>query len=159
MEPTRLDTAHVFERIFAIYRLQAGVLIPAALVVYLVPAIAAIADSIWLLLATLFIATAYYQAVVVQAVRDIQDGVRNLSLSRLLRSVAPVFAQVLWTALLVGVGVGLGSLLIIPGLILFTFWAVSVPIVSARSAAPRKRSRAAANSYAVTAGASLACSS
>jgi hypothetical protein len=129
MEKKKLDTARVFERVFAIYRLQAGVLLPAAVIAYLIPAIAASADSIWLLLATLFIATAYYQAVVVQAVRDIQDGKRDLSIGRLLRSVSPVFAQVLWTALLVGVGVGLGSLLIIPGLVLFTFWAVSVPVV------------------------------
>jgi hypothetical protein len=130
MEGERLDTARVFERIFAIYRLQAGVLLPAAVIVYVVPAVAASAGSIWLLVATVFIATAYYQAVVVQAVRDIQDGVRDLSLRRLLRSVAPVFAQVLWTALLAGIGIFVGGvLLVIPGLVLLTFWSVSVPVV------------------------------
>src|SRR3954451_5389399 len=125
----RLDTARVFERIFAIYRLQARVLLPAAVLVYLIPSIAAGAGSIWILLAASFIATAYYQGVVVQAVRDIQDGVRDLRLGRLLRSVLPAFAQLLWTALLFGLGVGFGALLIIPGLILATYWAVSIPVV------------------------------
>jgi hypothetical protein len=130
MRPERLDTARVFERVFAIYRLQAGVLLPAAVLVYLVPSIAAGVGSIWILLAASFIATAYYQGVVVQAVRDIQDGVRDLSLARLLRSVLPPFAQLLWTALLYGLGVGLGTiLLIVAGLILATYWAVAIPVV------------------------------
>src|SRR3954452_25541431 len=38
MDRNRLDTARVFERVFAIYRLQAAVLLPAAVVLYLVPA-------------------------------------------------------------------------------------------------------------------------
>jgi hypothetical protein len=144
MKEGRLDTARVFERVFAIYRLQARVLLPAAAIAYLVPAIAAGVGSIWLQLAASFIATAYYQGVVVQAVRDIQDGVRDLALGRLLRSVLPALAQLLWTALLYGLGVGVGALLIIPGLILATMWAVSIPVVICEvRTAPQALSRSA----------------
>ena len=44
--------------------------------------------------------------------------------------VIPALAQLLWTAILVGLGVLLGFILfIIPGLIVGTMWAVAVPVV------------------------------
>jgi hypothetical protein len=129
MPAGRLDTSRVFERVFAIYRVQAGVLLPAALIAYLLPAALGAVGSIWLQLAASFIATVYYQGLVVQAVRDIQDGVRDLALGRLFRSVVPPFAQLLWTAILIALGVGLGAILIIPAFVLATFWAVAVPVV------------------------------
>lgn len=128
--PPKLDTARIFERTFAIYRAQAGVLLPAALLAFLLPtAVFALTGSIALLLAISFIATVYYQGFVVQAVRDIQDDVRDLSFGPLLRSVGPAFAQLLWTAILALLGIGLGMLLIIPGLMLATFWSVAIPVV------------------------------
>jgi hypothetical protein len=133
MRPDRLDTARVFERVFAIYRLQAPVLLPAALVVYLIPAALGLSRSFTvqaLALAATVIAAVGYQGVVVQAVRDIQDGVRDLSMGQLYRSVSKVLAPLLWTAILVGVGVFLGLLLFIaPGLVLLTQWAVAAPVV------------------------------
>jgi hypothetical protein len=133
MKEGRLDTARVFERVFAIYRLQAGVLLPAAVILYLIPSALGLASGITgqaLALAASVIAAVGYQGLVVQAVRDIQDGVRDLSLGGLFRSVSKVLAPLLWTAILVGVGVFLGVLLfIIPGLILLTQWAVAAPVV------------------------------
>src|SRR4051812_17485635 len=133
MERRRLDTARVFERVFAIYRLQAAVLLPAAVVLSLVPAALTLTSGRRgqaLALAASVIAAVGYQGLVVQAVRDIQDGVRDLSLSGLFRSVSKVLAPLLWTAILVGVGVFVGFLLfIIPGLILLTQWAVAAPVV------------------------------
>jgi hypothetical protein len=133
MRADRLDTARVFERVFAIYRLQAPVLLPAALLVYLLPAALGLARSVTLqalALAATLIAAVAYQGVVVQAVRDIQDGVRDLSVGGLYRSAAKVLGPLLWTALLVGAGVFLGFLLfIIPGLVLLAQWAVAVPVV------------------------------
>jgi hypothetical protein len=133
MRPDRLDTARVFERVFAIYRLQAGVLLPAALIVYLIPAALGLAHGVTgqaLALAASVIAAVYYQGLVVQAVRDIQDGVRDLSLGGLFRSISKVLGPLLWTALMVGVGVFVGFLLfIIPGLVLLTQWAVAAPVV------------------------------
>src|SRR3954468_14433507 len=126
MREGRLDTARVFERVFAIYRLQAGVLLPAAVILYLVPSALGLANGRTgqaLALAASVIAAVGYQGLVVQAVRDIQDGVRALSLGGLFRSITKVLGPLLWTALLVGIGVFIGILaLIIPGLILLTQW-------------------------------------
>lgn len=133
MERRRLDTARVFERVFAIYRLQAAVLLPAAVVLYLVPAALTLTSGRRgqaLALAATIIAAVGYQGLVVQAVRDIQDGVRDLSLTGLFRSISKVLAPLLWTAILVGIGVFIGFLaFIIPGLVLLTQWAVAAPIV------------------------------
>jgi hypothetical protein len=133
MRPKRLDTAYVFERVFAIYRMQAAVLLPAAVVLYLIPAALGISRGITLrglALAASVIAAVAYQGLVVQAVRDIQDGVRDLSLGALFRSISKVLAPLLWTAILVGIGVFFGFILfIIPGLILLTQWAVAAPVV------------------------------
>src|SRR3954470_10294458 len=133
MERKRLDTARVFERVFAIYRLQAAVLLPAAVVLYLVPAALTLTSGRRgqaLALAATIIAAVGYQGFVVQAVRDIQDGVRDLSLTGLFRSISKVLAPLLWTAILVGIGVFIGFLaFIIPGLVLLTQWAVAAPIV------------------------------
>ena len=133
MPKERLDTARVFERVFAIYRLQAGVLLPAAVVLYLIPAALGLANGVAgqaLALAASIIAAVAYQGLVVQAVRDIQDGVRDLSLGGLFRSVSKVLAPLLWTAILVGLGVFVGFLaFLIPGLVLLTWWAVAAPVV------------------------------
>lgn len=146
MRPGRLDTAAVFERIFAIYRRQAGVLLPAAAIVYLVPSVAGLSRSFGaqvFALAAALIAAVWYQGMVVQAVRDIQDGVRDLSLGALFRSVSPVLAQLLWTAILVGIGFFLGfAVFIIPGLWVLTQWWVAAPVVVIEShSAPRALGR------------------
>ena len=133
MRPDKLDTARVFERVFAIYRLQARVLLPGALLVYAIPAALDLVDSFSVravALAASVIAGVVYQGVVVQAARDIQDGVRDLSLGGLFRSVGKVLAPLVWTAILVGLGVFAGFLaFVIPGLILLTQWAVAAPVV------------------------------
>jgi hypothetical protein len=149
MQPDRLDTARVFERVFAIYRLQAAVLLPAAVILYVIPAMLGLASGRTgqaLALAASVIAAVGYQGLVVQAVRDIQDGVRDLSLGGLFRSVSKVLGPLLWTALLVGIGVFLGLILfIIPGLVLITQWAVAAPVVVCEVRTPTQavgRSRA-----------------
>ncbi len=133
MKPGRLDTARVFERVFAIYRSQAGVLLPAAVILYLIPAALGLSSDITLRtlsFAATIVAAVAYQGLVVQAVRDIQDGVRDLSLRGLFRSISRVLAPLLWTAIVVGVGVFCGCLaFIIPGLVLLTQWAVAAPVV------------------------------
>src|SRR3954465_10034229 len=133
MRPNRLDTSFVFERVFAIYRLQAAVLLPAAAILYLIPAALGITRDLTLqalALAAGIIAGVAYQGLVVQAVRDIQDGVRDLSLGGLFRSVSTVLGPLLWTAPLAGLGAFGGFLVfIIPGLILLTQWAVAAPVV------------------------------
>jgi hypothetical protein len=122
MRKNRLDTASIFEQIFSTYRRQAGVLLPAAAVLYVVPSALGLSDSVTaqaLSLAATIIAGVWYQGMV-----------RDLSIAGLFRSVSPVLAPLLWTAILVGLGVFAGFLaFIIPGLVLFTWWAVAAPVV------------------------------
>jgi hypothetical protein len=62
-------------------------------------------------------------------VRDLQDGHRDSSLGELFSSVTPVFVPVIVVSILFGIGVAIGLvLLIIPGLILLTIWAVAIPV-------------------------------
>jgi hypothetical protein len=133
MEQNRLDTARVFERIFAIYRQQAGVLLPAAVILYLVPTVLSHASDVSLRalsLAGTIIAGVFLQGIVAQAVRDIQDGVRDLSIGGLFRSVSKVLGPLLWTAILVGLGVLVGFIaFVIPGFVLLTWWCVAAPVV------------------------------
>src|SRR3954454_7452141 len=96
---SKLDTAGVFERVFDAYRAQAGLFLPVAFVIFLPVAIVQgllrsghgthVALSLLAVLLGI-IATFTYEGVVVEAVRDIQDGVRDFTIGGLLRSVAPV---------------------------------------------------------------------
>ena len=145
MPKQRLDTARVFERVFSIYRAQAPVLLPVALVVSLIPFALVATNRIWLALAANFVCNVYFQGMVVQAVRDIQDSVRDLSIGGLVRSVQPAFAQLLWTAILILIGVLVGAILIFPALILATMWSVAIPVVVCElRTAPQALSRSSA---------------
>lgn len=134
----KLDVARVFERIFQIYRDQFTLLIPAALVVF-VP-VAIISGLIYagdisiigvLIIAALAtIATYWFQGMVVEAAQDILDGRRDHTVGSLLQSVTPVIGPLIIVGILAGIAIGIGLiLLIVPGLILLTIWAVVAPVV------------------------------
>jgi hypothetical protein len=66
---------------------------------------------------------------VVELVRDVQDGRRDHSVADLLRSVTPVFGALLAVSVISGIGIAIGFiLLIVPGLILMTLWSVVAPV-------------------------------
>jgi hypothetical protein len=134
----KLDTARVFERIFAIYRDQFTLLIPAALVVF-VP-VALISGIVYagdvsilgslLVAAIATIATYWFQGMVVEAARDILDGRRDHTIGSLVQSATPVVGALIVAGILAGLGVGIGLLLlIVPGLFLLTIWAVIAPVI------------------------------
>jgi ABC-type multidrug transport system fused ATPase/permease subunit len=134
----KLDTARVFERIFAIYKDQFTLLIPAALVVF-VP-VAVISGIVYagdvsifgaiLVAALATIATYWFQGMVVEAARDILDGRRDHTVGSLVQSVTPVIGPLVVAGILAGLGVGIGLLLlIVPGLFLLTIWAVIAPAI------------------------------
>jgi hypothetical protein len=123
----------VIGRAFGIYRDQFGVLFPAALLVFAVNAVvswvfdhgvlALVAVVVSLVLAVL------YEGMVVQLVRDVQDGRRDNSMGELFSSVSPVLVPLIGVSILAGLGIGIGFvLLIVPGLILLTFWSVVAPV-------------------------------
>ena len=131
-----LEPGAVIRSVLRIYVDQAPVLMPAAAVVFVFTGILAavlIASSPVLALVGLIVslaATWVFTGMVVELVADVQDGRRDCSPRELLRAVAPVIGQLLGVALVAGVGIAVGFLLIIvPGLILFTVWSVAAPVV------------------------------
>ena len=134
----KLDISDVFDRTFKVYTQQASLLIPAALLVFLPAAIinglirSGKTTALLLLLsvAVSLIATFWFQGMVVQAVHDIQDGRRDFSLGGLFESAAPFVPPLIGAGILAGFGIAVGFiLLIVPGLILLTIWALISPVI------------------------------
>ena len=129
----RLSPGDVIARAFAIYREQIGVLLPAALLVFGVDAIVSwvLDDGVLTLVAALvsLVLAILYEGMVVQLVRDVQDGRRDHTMGELFSSVSPVLPALIAVSILAGLGIGFGFLLlIVPGLILLTFWSVVAPV-------------------------------
>ena len=70
------------------------------------------------------------QATLVKAVQDVRDGRADLSLGETVRAATPYFWTVAGASILAGIAITIGLiLLIVPGLILITIWAVIVPVI------------------------------
>jgi ABC-type multidrug transport system fused ATPase/permease subunit len=131
----KLDVGGTLSQIFSTYSAQAGVLLPVALAIFAVVAIvnAIIAGSLILLplgLAVSVVAATLYQGMVVGLVRDVQDGRRDSSVQDLIDAAWPVVLPLIGVGILAGIAIGIGFLLlVIPGLILLTIWAVIAPVI------------------------------
>jgi hypothetical protein len=133
----KLDIGRVFEQIFRIYRQQFGLLIGAALAVFVPVAIVngLLYDSggffLTLLANAIALVAGYlYQGMVVEAARDILDGRRDQTIGGLFGSAGAVVGTLVIVGVLAGIAIAIGFvLLIIPGLFLITIWAVVVPVV------------------------------
>jgi hypothetical protein len=76
------------------------------------------------------VAIFWLQAALVKAVEDIRDGRADLSLSETFAAGQARLAPVLVAGVLAAIAIGIGFiLLIIPGLVLLTFWCVIIPAV------------------------------
>lgn len=131
-----IDIGRVIDRTFGIYRDQFSVLIPVSAVVFVVAGL--LSDALTAAAPGLFVfafliglvANALFTGMVVGLVADVQDGRRDASVGRLLRSVSPVLGKLILVGLVAAIGEGVGFiLLIVPGLILVTIWAVFAPVV------------------------------
>ena len=133
----KLDVGNVFERVFAIYRDQFTLLVPAALVVFVPVALlnGVLRESGGFLLAVAAIivgaiATYWFQGMVVEAAHDILDGRRDHTVGSLLSAVTPVIGPLLVAGFLGGLAIGIGFvLLIVPGLFLLTIWSLIAPVI------------------------------
>lgn len=88
----------------------------------------------WLLFAISITAsvvgTYWLQGAFVKAVQDVRDGTFDSSTSDILSAVAPVLGTLIVAGILAGLGIGIGFLLlIVPGVILLTWWSVIAPVV------------------------------
>jgi hypothetical protein len=136
--PRKLDVGATLSRVFELYRQQAGVLLPAAAIIFLIPGVAALlvgggtaAVGLALLVSLAgIVAGFWYQGVVVAAVQDMEDGRRDFSVGDLFESVRPYVGPLIGAGILAGLGVAAGLLLlIVPGLILLTWWALIAPVI------------------------------
>jgi hypothetical protein len=127
-----LNPGAVVSRIWAIYREQFGVLFGTAVVLYALQFVIylVLPSAAGFALVLLFWAVSIlYQGMVVELVKDVEDGRRDHSVGQLLRSVEPVFWPLVGVSILFGIGVGIGFvLLIIPGLFLLVIWSVVAPV-------------------------------
>jgi hypothetical protein len=126
-----------------IYRRYAKHLLAIAFVIYLIAAIItallSLAGVIGSLLGTVveLVAAFLLQAALVKAVQDVRDGRVDMNLGETVRAATPYIAPVAGASILAAIAITIGLILIIvPGLILITIWAVIVPaIVIERSGA------------------------
>jgi len=147
----RIHVGEVISETFSIYGRHVGALIGSAIVVFLIVGIltAVLAgpardELSWgeLLLVLLAIiirvaAAALYTGFVVRLVEDARAGRRDVSVGRLFSSAAPAIPALIIMSILFGIGVGIGFiLLVIPGLILLTIWALTAPAIVVERVGP-----------------------
>lgn len=99
----------------------------------------------WPLVLLSFVGTALVQGALVEAVAHERERRPRSSIADLYRSAGSRLGSLLGVALLSGIGVGLGLLLlVVPGLILFTRWSLAVPAVMIEGRSPREALRRSA---------------
>jgi hypothetical protein len=133
---SRLRVGDVLNRVYDLYKEHFGVLIPVAfwlfLAVSILGGILSRSNAVALLIffVVSFAVAILYQGMVVSLVHDVQDGRRDSSVGELFSSVGPVLGALIGASILYGLAVGIGFfLLIVPGCILLTIWAVIAPVI------------------------------
>jgi hypothetical protein len=140
----RITVGGVVNETFSIYGGNAVALLGVSIVVFvivgLVSGLLQNADSVVLgLLGGIIQLAGYalYTGFVVRLVQDVRDGRRDQTIGDLFSSAAPAILALIVFGILFGIGVGIGFILvIIPGLILITFWSVGAPVIVVERAGP-----------------------
>jgi hypothetical protein len=133
----------VLTETWALYRKYAAHFLLIAFVIYLVAAVLVALLSLagWFgnVLGIIVDLTAVFllQAALVKAVQDVRDGRVDLNLSQTVQAALPYFLPVAAAGILAAIGITIGlALLIVPGLILLTFWCLIVPFIVIGEAGP-----------------------
>ena len=132
---TQIESGRVISEAFENYRNYAGPLLAVALLVVgiagVISGVLGASDSLLLALLGLIVyiaAGVLYTGYVVKLVQDVRDGRRDHSVAELFESAAPYIGTLILNGILAAIGIGIGlALLIVPGLILITIWAVGAP--------------------------------
>lgn len=132
MSVQSISPGAVLSRIWEIYRDQFSVLVSVAVALFAIQFVLTLVltSAAAFALAILFWALSiFYQGMVVELVKDVQDGRRDHSIRDLIRSVDAVFWPLAAVAILLSIAIAIGFvLLIIPGLFLMVIWSVVVPV-------------------------------
>jgi hypothetical protein len=76
------------------------------------------------------VALFWVQGTLVKAVEDVRDGRPDLSLSETFERVQPQLGSIIVGGVLAGLGIAVGLLLlIVPGLVLLTWWVLLIPVI------------------------------
>jgi uncharacterized protein UPF0259 len=140
----RIEVGEVVSEAFSIYRDHLGPLLGSAIVVFAVVGVAAglLVNTGGVILGVLaaivrVAGQALYTGFVVRLVEDVRDGRRDHSVGDLFSAAAPAIGSLIVFGILSAIGVGIGFiLLVIPGLILATFWSLGPPAIVVESAGP-----------------------
>ena len=126
----------VLTETWALYRRYAAHFLLIAFVIYLVAAVLvallSLAGLFGYFLGEIIELTAVFllQAALVKAVQDVRDGRVDLSLSQTVQAAVPYLLPVAAAGILAAIGITVGLfLIIVPGLILLTFWCLIVPFI------------------------------
>lgn len=132
-----IEPGRVIGEAFETYRSHAGALLGGALIVI---GIAAVINGLFATTGSLvlvaigvlisIVAGVLYAGYVVKLVQDVRDGRRDFSVGELFSAAAPYIGTLLLNGVLAGIAITIGFILIIvPGLILITIWAVIAPSI------------------------------
>lgn len=140
----RISVGDVISETFSIYGQNFGALLGSALVVFIVVGLlAGILESSGGLILILLAAAvrlaghALYTGFVVKLVQDVRDGRRDEGVGDLFSAAAPFILALIGFGILFGIGVTIGFLLlVVPGLILITFWSVGAPAIVVEGIGP-----------------------
>jgi hypothetical protein len=140
----RINVGNVISETFSLYGHNAVALLGSAIVVFVIVGVASglLQNAGGFVLATIgaivqFAGHALYTGFVVSLVADARDGRRDQTIGDLFSSAAPAIGALILFGILFGIGVGIGLvLLIVPGLILLTFWSVGAPAIVIERAGP-----------------------
>jgi len=119
-----------------LYRRFAGHFLLISFVIYLITAalvaLLSLAGTAGAIIGAIisFAATYVLQASLIKAVQDVRDGRVDLDLAETVRAAVPYILPVIGASILAVIGIAIGFfLLIVPGLILLTFWSLIVPFI------------------------------
>lgn len=140
----RISVGDVINETFSIYGQNLGALLGSAIVVFVVFGLASgllrTGDAFLLfLLASVvdLVGRALYVGFVVKLVEDTRDGRRDFGVGDLFSAAAPFILPLIGFGILYAIGVTIGFvLLVIPGLILITFWSVGAPAIVVEKIGP-----------------------
>jgi hypothetical protein len=140
----RISVGGVISETFSIYGQNLGALLGSAIVVFIVVGLIAgilqaAGGAILILLASAvrIAGNALYTGFVVKLVEDTRDGRRDFGVGDLFSAAAPFIVPLIGFGILFAIGVTIGFvLLVVPGLILLTFWSVGAPAIVVEGVGP-----------------------